>query len=203
MVAFHLRPFGIIRFRGATKNAWRIDPFALPRCRTAKEKSPPLPGGGRSGLDLWTRRGRRCTASSIGIASGRSRWPTTGSYRTPLILQCTISYRTCENEPNPLGKPLKILGKGRAQESDLPVDQDALIAETVRCSPKRHGRHLALRCAPDPAPISGRDQFFFQGLFVSFVRRRRNHKKRDRPGLTLHHYRRGWRFLPSGCSATL
>ncbi|RWM41661.1 MAG: hypothetical protein EOR76_34170, partial [Mesorhizobium sp.] len=26
---------------------------------------------------------------SAGIASGRSRWPTTGSYRSPQILQCT------------------------------------------------------------------------------------------------------------------
>jgi hypothetical protein len=34
-------------------------------------------------------RGRRCTAFSASIASGRRRWPTTGSYRNPQILQCT------------------------------------------------------------------------------------------------------------------
>lgn len=41
----------------------------------------------------WARfemqRGRRCTTFSVGIASVRSRWSTTGSYRSPHILQCT------------------------------------------------------------------------------------------------------------------
>ncbi|RUV20460.1 hypothetical protein EOB77_19250 [Mesorhizobium sp. M7A.F.Ca.MR.228.00.0.0] len=50
-------------------------------CRP-NEKSP-LPGGGGSGLDFRMWRGRRCTPFSVGIASGRSRWPTTRTYELP------------------------------------------------------------------------------------------------------------------------
>jgi CspA family cold shock protein len=59
---------------GPEKKGMEVRSIRLASSRVPVRKSP-LPGGGGSGLDFRTRRGRRCTASSIGIASGRSRWP--------------------------------------------------------------------------------------------------------------------------------
>jgi hypothetical protein len=49
----------------------------LGRIRSATKKSP-LPGGGGSGLDSKTTRGGGAPPFNVGIASGRSKWPTLG-----------------------------------------------------------------------------------------------------------------------------
>lgn len=59
-------------------------------CPLSTHKEKPAAGRRWQRARFEMRRGRRCTASSVGIASGRNRWPTTGSYRLTQILQCTI-----------------------------------------------------------------------------------------------------------------
>jgi hypothetical protein len=75
---------------GSPEHSPRLDANTLAMGQIAAHtKKKPTAGRRWQWARFEMRRGRRCTAFSAGIASGRSRWPTTGSYRSPQILQCT------------------------------------------------------------------------------------------------------------------